>query len=137
MARVTYVEDPAAMRAFLGWDGPAGVDFTRRMNTLVTRQLQDAPRRSGRMAAEINTRRMQSDPGKFLEGAVGVNPGGRGQSGYANYVTSGTRPHVILPKRGKALKFMIAGKAVFARRVNHPGTRPNPYLTRHLNEFVR
>lgn len=34
-----------------------------------------------------------------------------------------TKPHVITPKKAKALAFMKGGKQVFAMRVNHPGSR--------------
>lgn len=137
MASVIYVEDVAALREFLSWEGPPGVDFQRRMQTLAVRQLQDAPRRTGRMAGQINYRRMQSDFGRYLEGAAGVNPGSGGQKGYAQIVSSGSRPHIIQARTAKALRFVVAGQVVYTRRVQHPGTRPNPYLTRHLAEFVQ
>lgn len=35
----------------------------------------------------------------------------------------GSRPHVILPRRARVLRFESGGMTVFARRVNHPGTR--------------
>lgn len=34
-----------------------------------------------------------------------------------------TKPHVILPKRGRALAFEWGGKQVFFRKVNHPGSK--------------
>ncbi len=34
-----------------------------------------------------------------------------------------TRPHVIVPVNVKALRFMAGGATVFARRVNHPGSK--------------
>ena len=34
-----------------------------------------------------------------------------------------TPPHVILPVKAKALAFMMGGKQVFAKRVNHPGSQ--------------
>lgn len=42
----------------------------------------------------------------------------------------GTKPHVIVPRRAPRLVFWSAraGRVVVARRVNHPGTRPNRYL---------
>ena len=41
----------------------------------------------------------------------------------------GTSPHVIEPVRAKVLRFPTGdGGVVFALRVNHPGTAPNPYL---------
>lgn len=137
MAGVVYVEDPLALRAFLSWEGPPGRDFERRMRTLEYRQQAGAPRRTGKMAGMIGTRRMTSDFGRYLEGAVGVNPGTGGQRGYAQIVSGGSRPHIIQPRTAKALRFVVAGKVIYTRRVQHPGTRPNPYLTRHLSEVVR
>ncbi|MEW2127109.1 HK97 gp10 family phage protein [Streptomyces sp. NPDC007259] len=55
---------------------------------------------------------------------------------YAPYVNDGTRPHVIRPKRAKALRFNVGGRTVFAAVVNHPGTRANPFLDRALREVA-
>lgn len=44
---------------------------------------------------------------------------------YARFLETGTRPHVIRPKRaGGVLVFFSAkaGRTVFARQVNHPGS---------------
>lgn len=46
---------------------------------------------------------------------------------YGPEVEYGTEPHVILPKNGEFLVFMIGGKKVFTRKVNHPGTQAQPY----------
>lgn len=40
---------------------------------------------------------------------------------YASFPDSGTRAHVIRPKRGKVLVFESGGETVFARVVHHPG----------------
>lgn len=40
----------------------------------------------------------------------------------------GTRPHEIVPRRARLLRWAKAGVVYFATRVQHPGTRPNPYL---------
>lgn len=45
---------------------------------------------------------------------------------------NGTRRHIIRAKPGKVLAFPSSGRMVFATQVNHPGTRPNLYLTRAL-----
>jgi hypothetical protein len=47
----------------------------------------------------------------------------------------GTRPHVIVPRNAPYLVFFSqrAGKVVFAKRVMHPGTKPNHYLTDNLH----
>lgn len=48
----------------------------------------------------------------------------------------GTVPHVIVPKRAPRLVFMGRdGTVVYARRVNHPGTKPNRYLTDSLEDL--
>ena len=47
---------------------------------------------------------------------------------YAPYVEFGTKPHVIRPKTKKMLAFRVGGKMVFARKVNHPGTRAYNYM---------
>jgi hypothetical protein len=46
---------------------------------------------------------------------------------YGQYVITGTRPHVIEPVNAKALRFMIGGQVIFAKSVNHPGTKPNDF----------
>lgn len=56
---------------------------------------------------------------------------------YAPMVNDGTRPHIIRPRRAKALKFKVGGKVVFARIVHHPGTRANPFLDRALADVAR
>jgi len=49
---------------------------------------------------------------------------------YARYVEFGTAPHVILPKDKKALYWPGAEHPV--KRVNHPGTKANPFMERIL-----
>jgi hypothetical protein len=49
------------------------------------------------------------------------------------YVVNGTRPHIIRPRRpGGVLRFEIGGRVVYARYVQHPGTRPNGFLIEAL-----
>ena len=59
---------------------------------------------------------------------------------YGVYVEYGTLPHVIEAKNAKALHWKSGGKDVFAKRVNHPGTAPNPFIRRtffsKFNSFV-
>lgn len=47
---------------------------------------------------------------------------------YAIFVEEGTAPHEILPVNAQALRFEMHGKVVFAKRVNHPGTAPQPFI---------
>lgn len=56
---------------------------------------------------------------------------------YAEYVSSGTRPHIIKPRNASALSFFWpkAGKTVVFAHVNHPGTKPNDFWTRTLGDI--
>lgn len=49
----------------------------------------------------------------------------------------GTRPHLITPRTGRAVRFNSRGRMVYARVVHHPGTRPNPFLVKALREAIR
>jgi hypothetical protein len=46
----------------------------------------------------------------------------------ASFLEYGTRPHVIRPRRAKALRWVGESGPIFATKVNHPGTRPEPWL---------
>lgn len=48
----------------------------------------------------------------------------------SSFVNDGTPPHVIEAKNAKALRFEMNGELVFAKRVNHPGTQPQPFMDR-------
>lgn len=48
------------------------------------------------------------------------------------FVLKGTRPHLIRPRRAKALRFDVGGTTVFAKLVRHPGTRANDFMSRAL-----
>lgn len=54
---------------------------------------------------------------------------------YASYVEHGTKPHVIKPKNGKYLAFTVNGKKVVVTKVNHPGTKPKPYVRPSYEKF--
>lgn len=54
---------------------------------------------------------------------------------HTSFVHDGTRAHQIRPRRpGGVLRFEVGGRVVFARVVNHPGYRGDPYLTRALRD---
>lgn len=52
------------------------------------------------------------------------------------YVVNGTRPHQIRPVRARALRFTTGGRIVFAKLVNHPGTKPDDFLNKALREAL-
>jgi len=61
-----------------------------------------------------------------------VIAGRSGKRTVPEILDKGSRPHVIRAKRKKALRFVVNGKVVFRRQVNHPGTRGSGFLTRSL-----
>lgn len=61
-----------------------------------------------------------------MTGRVFLNPA---IAGYANAIHDGSRPHRIEPKRRKRLRWATPGGGfAFARQVNHPGTKADPFL---------
>lgn len=56
---------------------------------------------------------------------------------YARFHHDGTKPHVIRPRNPDGvLAFEVGGETRFARFVNHPGTRPNPFLTKAAHQVI-
>lgn len=77
--------------------------------------------------------------GDFVEWRVDEAP--RGLQGVVTcdhpavlFVLKGTRPHLIRPRRAKALKFDVGGSTVFAKLVRHPGTDANDFMGRALRQ---
>lgn len=51
------------------------------------------------------------------------------------FVHNGTPRHPIRPRRpGGYLRFQVDGRTVYARAVNHPGYRGDPFLTKALRD---
>jgi hypothetical protein len=69
----------------------------------------------------------------------------RATAPHSIFLERGTRPHLIVPRReGGFLRFEVDGRVIFARSVNHPGTRPYHILRdgvlragRQLNRLAR
>lgn len=56
---------------------------------------------------------------------------------YAPMVHDGTRPHQIRPRSpGGVLRFRVGGRVVYAKVVNHPGTRARPFLDDALRQVA-
>jgi hypothetical protein len=108
---------------------------------------EEAPVDTGRLAGSISFRMVGQYEGKATAGSTNVE--------YAPDVAFGTKPHVIRPRSAKVLAFVARagknaegrqlyqsaktgksvvtksrGKMIFARAVNHPGTKANPFHDR-------
>lgn len=51
---------------------------------------------------------------------------------YAGFVHEGTRPHVITVRSARVLANRRTGQ-IFGRRVQHPGTKANPFMKRAVD----
>lgn len=85
--------------------------------------------RTGRLGQSIRAEGVENAGEMVVSGSVTAN------TDYALYVHEGTRPHLIRPKRAKALRFEVGGRVVFAKLVRHPGTKARPFL-RNAGERV-
>lgn len=102
-------------------------------NGPVARKLADRTRRTAQIAA----REAPGTMGQYITWRVEMGP--RGLQGVivcdhpaTPYVLNGTRPHIIRPRRAKALRFKVGPRTVFAAHVRHPGTAANNFLARAL-----
>jgi hypothetical protein len=99
----------------------------RNMERRVRRVEAEAIRRApGSMGRTIRVQ-IQRGPGGDFRGVVRVNHPA------ALFVTLGTRPHRIAPRRpGGVLRFTVNGQVVYARFAQHPGNKPNDFLRKAL-----
>ena len=91
----------------------------------LTRDMKvEAPVNHGRLASSIGF------PVKIGSAIYGIKIG----AGYWRFVQFGTQPHDIEPVKAKALAFKTDGDWVICKRAHHPGTKPNPFITRAMKQ---
>lgn len=56
---------------------------------------------------------------------------------YLPFLIRGTAPHTIQARAGGRLRLMVGDRAVYARSVHHPGTKPNPHLAAAIERALR
>lgn len=86
---------------------------------------EKAPVRTGVLRASIMK--------EVMDGGAVIRP----TVPYAVYAETGTSPHEIQPVHAKALRFEVAGRLVFATRVQHPGSRPQPFIRETVDQVVQ
>lgn len=130
--------DEAAIQRLLGWDG-IGIAIERRILAYEDIVRANAPFRAESTGVHLvdtigHTR--ETGPESLIS-HVGTNPHEHVR-GYSIIVHRGSKPHPISPRSPhKSLRFRVGGRIVYASRVNHPGTQPDPFLTRWMREITQ
>lgn len=110
-----------------------GLNFARAVVTDTTRRVFNraivlTPVRTGNLRAQNKSR-------VYTRGSAAIGEIWN-DTEYAAAVHDGTRAHDIVPRRAKALRFVVGGRVVFAKRVHKKATRGRPWLTRALQEVA-
>jgi hypothetical protein len=117
--------DQGAVASFMRTDPRIQRDMARRATNMISGWRNDVP--PGELSS---TFRIQ--PGTRSGPGVTAVAGAEGRTPQLGFQLFGTRPHVIVPRTKKALRFVGHGAVVFAKRVLHPGTRKNDFITKNL-----
>lgn len=117
----------AQRRAMASMDSPAAKDLRRRLRNVQLKAKELVGKRTHELERNILTR---VDP--LTDGIRGrVIAGEQLQDARAVWNHDGTRPHPIRPRQpGGVLVFTSHGRTVFARGVQHPGTKATKFLLR-------
>lgn len=120
-----------------------GSDALRSLKT-VERRILDVARWQLGEAAKVARRNAEGttlfkDRTGELRGTIDVIDRGTywkrviARARHGRFIEDGTKPHVIRPRNGTFLKFVVGGRTVFARKVNHPGTSRRPFMQNAAN----
>ncbi len=87
-----------------------------------TRYRRAAPHKTGATQASIDIINFRTGGTELRCTATATTP-------QAKFTDEGTRPHVIRPRRAKALRFRVNGRIVYAQKVSHPGNKGTRWFT--------
>lgn len=124
----TFIPNPAGLlHALQSPTGTVGLWVARKTAEVASVARALAPVSTGELRDSIHPE-VHAAP---LRGEV------RADAPYSLFVHEGTSPHVIEPNQANVLRFPSrAGEIVFAPRVDHPGTRPRPFLSEALAAVI-
>jgi hypothetical protein len=108
-------------------NGDVGKELLKKAHKVAFLAAEDAPKRTGALAASIEVTFI---PGRNPSVIIGSS------LDYAYLIHEGTPPHEIAAAPGRMLRFVVNGRVVYAQQVNHPGTKANPFLERHLRKVL-
>lgn len=95
-------------------------------NELLGDQLAHVPVRSGNLRGTLH---VQTRPGWRKIGTDHM------AAEYDIFVEFGTKPHVIEAPAGGVLAFRMNGQLIMTKRVNHPGTRAQPFVANSMRRW--
>lgn len=119
-----FALNQAAVQRMFESGGQVWVAVNGSADTVLLRARAGAPRRTGALARSLRKLTVVRPLG--LDVYIGSD------LPYAGYVHEGTGPHLIAPRQAQVLAFTIGGRRVYAKHVNHPGTKADPFLRRAL-----
>lgn len=112
-------------------DAPSGTTgrwLARKGRLIVRLAKSQVGVNTGALRQSIHMRHFRDPRGQFLWIGSSVK--------HALVHHEGARPHVIVPKQAKMLRFVSRGQVILAHRVSHPGSRPNRYLTTPMKTVI-
>jgi hypothetical protein len=113
-----YIKDPVNLWAYL----------EKRNLIALTRAKAQVGIRTGALQRSIRAYHLGNRQGQFV-GLIADKP-------YARIHHEGSRPHLITPKEsGGVLTFSKGARMVVTKRVLHPGTKPNRFLSDQLRYY--
>lgn len=105
--------------------GPVGRDLHRRGLKVATAAKRQVGVKTGALKSSIEITHGRNPTGQQVMVGSDLD--------YALMHHEGTRPHVIIARPEKLLRFTGRnGGVVYTNKVNHPGTRANKYLTDNM-----
>lgn len=112
-----------AARIWAGSVTPEAVSAVKAMAP-VSKSLDPAAPKPGRLRDSVSARTEEADASLMVV-LYSTVP-------YAPFVINATRPHTITARNARTLHWVDEGGDHFARSVNHPGTKANPFPERAL-----
>ena len=135
MTNFTFTQEPRDFAEKLDFLRREGIYYSVGRAAMLAKEMglealrQEAPKRTGAFAKSIIAKQYASAAKRSVRVEFyGAHP-------LARFIIEGTRAHIIEPRRARALRWETNGEVHFARRVHHPGTKPNPFQVRALERI--